>query len=232
MGLQADEVLMKPGLLARTKVRFDSTLKRLITKGLLAVASGFALILILLSPIGELLESTLALHMVVDHNLFMICGILLTYGFDTLLLADSKVSSAAAGCYRTLLSVNARYNKRGLLGVGVAAALAIYWHLPGNFDAAVLNESIHLQMHLSFVLVGSLLFLGYKLLTRKMRGWLIVGVCKPMEIFGAYLLVTPTILYTVYPAADQAIAGAAMVFMCLAVDATIFTNWLCTMFAR
>ena len=140
-------------------MRFDSTLRLLVTKGLFAVASGFALMVILLSPIGEFLESTLALHTVADHNLFLICGIFLTYGFDTLLLADSKISSVAASCYKTLLSVNAHYNRRGLLGLGVAAALAIYWHLPGNFDATVLDEFIHLQMHLLSFWLG-LGFLG------------------------------------------------------------------------
>jgi len=53
-----------------------------------------------------------------------------------------------------------------------------------------------------------------------------------MAIFGAYLLVSQVALYSYFPYYEQAEAGAAMVVMCLASDATIIPLWLRRFFSK
>jgi hypothetical protein len=56
--------------------------------------------------------------------------------------------------------------------------------------------------------------------------------CKAMAIFGACLLVSPIVIYGAFPYPEQAQAGAAMVAMCVASDATIIPLWLRRFFGK
>jgi hypothetical protein len=53
-----------------------------------------------------------------------------------------------------------------------------------------------------------------------------------MAILGAYMLVTPAVLYNYFPHYEQIEAGAAMVAMCLASDATVIPLWLRRLFKK
>jgi cytochrome c oxidase assembly factor CtaG len=108
----------------------------------------------------------------------------------------------------------------------LAAVLTAYWHIPANFDAAVLNENIHIMMHFTFTIVGGLLFIGSGLLTGRMRHVLLLAPGKAMGIFGAFLLFTSLYVYPVYPSPEQTEAGLVMVVMMLMMDLTIVPYWL------
>lgn len=180
----------------------------------------------MLTSFGDYLDTTLTLHMIVQHVFYFAAGFVLTSGADMLILAGSASSAKVSSTYTGLLRINAAYNKRGLLTFLASGILIAYWHLPANFDAAVLNETVHMTMHATFLLVGSLVYVGSKLFTWRVRTFLLLIPSKAMGVFGAYLMFTNSYVYAVYPALQQAECGLAMVVMMLGMDLTLVPYWL------
>jgi cytochrome c oxidase assembly factor CtaG len=197
-----------------------------VKRGLLRVLLGVLLILSMLTPFGESLDSTLTLHMMVQHFFYLAGGFMLASGADLLILGWSKFSDTVTAAYTMLMRANVHFNKRGLVTFVLAAALTAYWHIPANFDAAVLNENVHILMHFTFTIVGGLLFIGAGLLTGRMRHILLLVPGKAMGLFGAFLLFTSAYVYPVYPSPEQSEAGFVMVVMMLVMDLTIVPYWL------
>ena len=193
---------------------------------------GFFCILSMLTPFGESLDSTLTLHMVAQHFFYIAGGFLLASGVDLLLLGASKFSRNLLSIYSGFMKANASINKRGMLTFAIAAVLTAYWHVPANFDAAVLNDNIHIMMHFTFTVVGSLLLIGSGLLTGRMRHVLLLVPGKAMGLFGAFLLFTTAFVYPVYPVAEQTETGLIMVVMMLVMDLTIVPYWLYKYFGK
>jgi len=197
-----------------------------VKKGIFRATLGTLCILSMLTPFGESLDSTLTLHMVVQHFFYLAGGFLIASGADLLILGTSKFSRRITSIYSTLMRINASINKRGLVTFVIAGLLTAYWHIPANFDAAVLNDDIHIMMHFTFTVVGALLFMGAGLLTGRMRHVLLLVPGKAMGIFGAFLMFTMMYVYPVYPGPEQAQAGLVMVVMMLVMDLTIVPYWL------
>ena len=216
---------------AKAWYRYDVSIPWLY-RGLLAVVVASALALSTLTPLNEYLESTLSLHMFVQHFLFIAAGFLFAYGVDSLILAASPLSRMVSQTYTLLLKANSIVNKRGIVGFVIAAMLTAYWHLPASFSTAVLSERVHVEMHATFLIVGSLVFVGSKLLTKRMRHIAPIIVGKAMGLFGAFLLFTPRYVYSVYPVAEQSEAGLGMVIMMIVMDLTIVPYWLYNYFGK
>jgi cytochrome c oxidase assembly factor CtaG len=197
-----------------------------VKRGLFRVLLGIFLILFMLTPFGESLDSTLTLHMVVQHAFYLAGGFLIASGADLLVLGGSKFSKSVTSAYAKLMKFNVGLNPRGVTTFILAALLTAYWHIPAIFDAAVLNDNIHIIMHFTFTIVGGLLFIGSGLLTGRMRHVLLLVPGKAMGIFGAFLLFTTLYVYPVYPIPEQAEAGLVMVVMMLVMDLTIVPYWL------
>ena len=203
-----------------------------IVRGIFRALLGLLLIMAMLTPWGESLDSSLTLHMVVQHAFYLAGGFLIAAGADLLILGSSKFSRAVISTYSQLMRANVRLNKRGLVSFVIAALLAVYWHIPSNFNAAVLNENVHVLMHLTFTVIGGLLFIGSGLLTGRMRHVLLLLPGKAMGIFGAFLLFTTWYVYPVYPLAEQSETGLVMVVMMLVMDLTIVPYWLYKYFGK
>jgi cytochrome c oxidase assembly factor CtaG len=170
--------------------------------------------------------------MTIQHFFYIIGGFLLASGVDLLVLGGSKFSKRLTRLYSDLMKVNASINRRGLVAFAVAGLLTGYWHIPANFDAAVLDNDIHIMMHVTFTFVGSLLFIGAGMLTGRMRHVLLLVPGKAMGLFGAFLLFTPMYVYQVYPASQQTETGFVMVVMMLVMDLTIVPYWLYNYFGK
>jgi cytochrome c oxidase assembly factor CtaG len=197
-----------------------------VQRGLFRILLAMFLVLAMLTSFGHYLDTTLTLHMVVQHLFYLAAGFLLASGADMLVLAGTAISRTVSRTYAGLLRINATYNKKGLLTFFAAGILVAFWHLPANFDAAVLNESVHVVMHTTFLLVGSLIFVGSKLFTWRVRTFLLLVPSKAMGIFGAFLMFTTNIVYDVYPASQQTDCGLVMVAMMLGMDLTLVPYWL------
>lgn len=197
-----------------------------VQRGLIRLLLALLLILLMLTSFGDYLDTTLTLHMILQHAFYLVGGLLLASGTDMLVIAGSAISKKVSRGYSFLLRINATYNKRALLTFLTSGLLVAYWHIPANFDAAVLNEGIHIQMHITFLIVGGLIFIGSKLFTWRVRTFLLLIPSKAMGIFGAFLMFTSGWVYSVYPQWQQAECGLAMVVMMLAMDLTLVPYWL------
>lgn len=203
-----------------------------ILQGLFRWLLGLFLILSMLTPWGESLDSSLTLHMMVQHAFYLAGGFLIASGADLLVLGSSKFSKTITLVYAKLMKANVKVNRRGFVAFTLAAILTVYWHIPAYFDAAVLDENVHILMHFTFTVVGGLLFIGSGLLTGRMRHVLLLLPGKAMGIFGAFLLFTTWYVYPVYPVGEQADTGLVMVVMMLVMDLTIVPYWLYKYFGR
>jgi cytochrome c oxidase assembly factor CtaG len=164
--------------------------------------------------------------LMVSDLLLLLAGYWLASSLNSFLFVRGQSSVSIASVYSSLGSLNKMLNRRGLVSLALALFLIAFWHVPAVLDAALLSYQLHVMMHLCTFFAGVLIFVGFRVLSPNMRLLAYLLGCKGMAIFGAYLLVSPIVVYGSYPFYEQAEAGAAMVAMCVASDATIIPLWL------
>jgi cytochrome c oxidase assembly factor CtaG len=136
------------------------------------------------------------------------------------------LSNFLAGVGSLFSRFNKSLNRKGLVSLSVALLTIAVWYVPAVLNAVLLQFGLHVLMHVSLLFAGVLIYVGFRQLSLGMRLLSYLLGCKGMAIFGAYLLVSPVALYSYFPYPQQAEAGAAMVAMCVASDATIIPLWL------
>ena len=169
--------------------------------------------------------------MVIDL-LLLLAGYCLASSLYSFLSVGRLYSDYLVSICSSLGSLNKALNRRGVVGLALATAIIVLWHVPTILDAALLSYQLHLVMHTSMLFAGLLIYAGFRMLSPNMRLFTYLLGCKGMAIFGAYLLVSPIVVYGSYPFYEQAEAGAAMVAMCVASDATIIPIWLRRYFSK
>lgn len=129
-----------------------------------------------------------------------------------------------------------RVNRRGIPSLVAAVLIIVYWHVPFVLDSALLNFRLHVIMHFSLLVAGSLIFLGAVLLTDRTRKVMSILGCKAMGIFGVFLLVTSgsgySSFYSVYPLNQQAQLGLSMMIMMFIFEGLLIPYWLYQYFNR
>lgn len=203
-----------------------------VSKGLLAIALGSALLASLLTPLGIYLDSSLTLHVVVQQVVFNAAGFLLAYGIDRLTLAASRVFKRIFRTYATMLKANFVVNKGGMMTFAVAALLIAYWYFPGNFNAAVSYAGFGVDQHLTFLVAGGLIFVGAAKLTSRMRQVASIMAGKAIGFLGTLLIIIPIQLYLTYPLSEQTQLGLVMVSLMLVIDMTLVPYWLYSYFGK
>lgn len=200
--------------------------------GLVAVAAGLIVLGSMLSPLEELLGGTLVTHMIVQHFFLLAAGGLVAYGTESLVLVASRLSTKGSWTHPLIRRVNQAVNKYGLLAFLVAAVLIAFWYMPVEFDAATMTANIHLEMHITLVFAGGLIFVGSRFLSKRMKLFAPIVVGKAMGLFGIFLLLTPLTIYAAYPVYEQGQAGTVMVFLMMALDFVIVPVWLYGYFGK
>ena len=170
--------------------------------------------------------------MVAQHFVFVAAGFLFAYGVNSMIWVRSKLSISVCRVYNSMQTFNSWVNRRGLAAFVAAGILIAYWYFPSNFDAAVISERIHVVMHLTFLLAGSLIYGGAKMLPKRTQRIAPIVVGKTMGLAGVLLLLATMQLYTVYPLAQQVDAGVVLVFAMLILDFTLVPLWLYNYFGR
>ncbi|MDA4121245.1 MAG: cytochrome c oxidase assembly protein, partial [Thaumarchaeota archaeon] len=141
-------------------------------------------------PFDDVAEVDLTLHML-QHVLIILAGVMVSY---------------------PLLGRNTLEHERILYlpkaGLVACALLLVFWHLPGSWDAAVINPTIHVAEHLSFLSVGILAGSWLLRLSDSTKiGALLAGFFGHMGY--AVVLISPwsSQVYALYPLSDQVILG-------------------------
>jgi cytochrome c oxidase assembly factor CtaG len=201
-------------------------------RGLIATFFAASMLLSMLTPLSVSLESTLTLHMLVEHFVIIAAGFLLGYGLHSFLFVASRFKKSIAETYRELLKANDVFNRWGVATFIIASALTAYWYLPINFDVAVLNTATHYEMHVTLLVAGLLVYMGSRGLTKGARRIAPIIVGKALGLYGVVLLLTPAYVYAAYPASEQSEAGVVMVVLMLIVDLTVLPLWLYNYFGK
>ena len=220
----------------------DVMLRRGLVRGTILLVLSASLILLLFPPFESLdyvfyvLSSGFSVApevflMVIDL-LLLLAGFWFAGSLNAFLAVGGLYSNSFAAVRSRLGSINKVGNGKGWVSLGLAVGIIVFWHVPAVLDAALLSYTLHLVMHASMFLAGLLIYVGSRGLSPNMRLLTYLLGCKGMAIFGAYLLVSPVVVYGSYPFYEQAEAGAAMVAMCVASDATIIPIWLRRYFSK
>ena len=100
--------------------------------------------------------------------------------------------------------------------VGFIAAIAA-WHIPASYDAALRHQWIHDLEHLSFAVVGALLWLQIvdparrEQLSRKSRAVLVIAVLAAVHLIVHPILLSGGVKYTVYAQQDERLGGISAI---------------------
>ena len=199
--------------------------------GLMAVAAGLIMVGSILSPFGGLLEGTLVTNLM-EHFVFLAAGVLFAYGIESWLLVASRLSSKASRAHGLMGKINLTVNKYGLLTFLAATALIAFWYMPAEFDAATTIAYIHVEMSITMLVAGGMIFVGSRFLTKRMKLIAPIIAGKIMGLYGSFLLLTPLTIYAAYPIYEQAEAGIVMIFLMLGLDFTIVPVWLYGYFGK
>ena len=158
------------------------------------------------SPIGELSEANLSMHMMVQHPLNLIPGLILG-------------RLAAPWVARRPSAVVSMIN---LLCIALASGMLLVWHLPSTVEAAMHGSSVHALMHLSiFLLVG--VPLGIVLTNLGEHGRIaLLAASVPVGILGTIIPYSAPDLYPSYaPWQHRQMAWLMMIAMPLATIALL-----------
>jgi len=143
-----------------------------------------------LPPFDDATEVDLTLHML-QHVVIIVAGALIAYPhYGRRLLRETR------GGLVPVISLIA------------TAALIVYWHLPGPWDAAVLNPAVHFAEHFSFLAVGLLAGSWLLLLSDSGKiGALMAAFFGHMGYAVALISPWSAQVYTLYSLSDQVTAG-------------------------
>jgi cytochrome c oxidase assembly factor CtaG len=221
---------------AMSRLASDSmVVRRRMLHGMILLILSSVLIIAMLSPIEPIdlvyfaLSSGLNVApevlLLVSDMLLLLAGFFIASSLRIFLSVGGLMSSRLMVTSELLSRVNRVVNRKGWPSLAGAALIIAFWHVPANLDAALLDYGLHWIMHVSIFFAGVLIYVGFTRLTLGMRLLTYLLGCKAMLILGAYMLVSPIVVYGSYPYPEQVEAGAAMVAMCLASDATIIPLW-------
>ena len=198
-------------------------LRQHLRAGALKIVLGTILLFLMITPWVEVLEQgNLSFHMLPEHISFAFAGFLTASGVEGVAVGlilrarGSGETTQLSRLYPKVSSLIVRWNKGGLLGLFVVAILLAYWHIPGNFTEAVLREVVHFQMHASFIIVGVMIFMTLKVISRKRALIYTMALGKAMSVFGYWFLSSSDPIYLTYPASQHEVAGLIMVISALA----------------
>jgi cytochrome c oxidase assembly factor CtaG len=206
-------------------------LKPWLLRSVFAISTASVIIFSVITPLGAYLETTLTLN-IAHSYLYAAAGFLVSYGLESLAFVASVFQKRVAEVYRHLLTMNSVLNKWGIAAFVTASLLTAYWYLPANLGAAVRSMTVHFEMHVTLFIVGGLVFVGSRGLTKRARQLAPIILGKAMGLYGGILLLTPSVIYSVYPAPQQSETGVIMEVLMLVLDLTVLPIWLYKYFGK
>ncbi len=184
-------------------------------KSVRLILLGTLIILALLSPPSDFVaDSNLTVHMFQHFGIFS-GGIIFGYGIEkflvTKLVALRKRFYFGFRVYGIITRMNLK--TKGIIFAALIPALVFgYWHVPGNFNLAVANETVHVLEHLLYIVSGSLVGLSIVAIPEKWRGGLLGIGFMQAGMMGSMWVLSPT-YFSLYSAAqNEQMATALMLF--------------------
>ena len=197
--------------------------KNLFQDGLLQIILGNAFILLLTSSTLERYEvQNLFFHIMIEHILYLSIGFLFASGTDSVIKSfkynSSNYQRQILQYYSKYLVLNNRFNPFGMITGLLFLISLFYWHIPSNFDTAVVDLNSHIIMHFSIILSGMFLYSSFKMISRIQSLIFILSIDKTMGVLGFFLASGNSQIYQTYPLSVQMTSGFWMIFMMVGID--------------
>ena len=96
--------------------------------------------------------------------------------------------------------------------------ILFYWHIPSNFDSAIIDLNTHMLMHFSIILSGIFLYTSFKMISRIQSLIFILSIDKTMGVLGFFLAGGNSTIYQTYPISIQMTSGFWMIIMMVGID--------------
>ena len=197
--------------------------KNLFQDGLLQIILGNAFILLLTSSTLERYEvQNLFFHIMIEHILYLSTGFLFASGTDSVIksfkYSSSNYQRQILQYYSKYLVLNNRFNPFGMITGLLFLISLFYWHIPSNFDTAVVDLNSHMTMHFSIILSGIFLYSSFKMISRIQSLIFILSIDKTMGVLGFFLASGNSQIYQTYPLSVQMTSGFWMIFMMVGID--------------
>jgi cytochrome c oxidase assembly factor CtaG len=189
----------------------------------------------------EPLESNLAAHMIVEHTLFFMMGALsilvIEYVLKILVVRENKNKKTIINYGLTsspfvlrlwirLIRRIFTLNRYGILWIGVATGLVIFWHIPALFDFANENREIHVLQHISFIAIGATSLLAIRSLGENSTIFLLFSMAGMMAFTGLVFVILTERIYLFYNISEHNQAGIYMIISSIVLLLGVFPAYI------
>jgi len=183
---------------------------------LLYISSVFSF-LYLYPGVDELEITDMLFHMLVEHFLFISAGFLILSVFEDIItglpIAGSQLMQDLRRLHVWLILANKKINRYGIFGLTTSAAILGFWHIPDILVIGTLDEFLHEIMHISYMVMGGLIYMSVKQISRTKLALILIGFCKVMLWSGLYLSMTDTYVYKLYPLWQHHLVGEVKLWL-------------------
>lgn len=166
------------------------------------------LVLLAVPALRQLLEVSMARHMLVQFPLFMLGGALLAGGLS-------------AGGRRAV----ARWNAHGISGLVATALVLGLLMVPRVLDLALVNPAIELAKCSALVLAGAALRLSWRPAGLVVQGFFLGNVLPMSAVVGQLYIDSPTRVCNAYLLDDQEQLGRWLVWLAVFI-AVVWLGWM------
>lgn len=168
--------------------------------GKIAFRIGLALWLVLTIPsVRSMMESDMALHMLLQFTLLLLAGWLLAKGLP---------EQTRAGLQR--------WNRAGVSGLLMASMILMFWMIPRALDMVLADRVMELAKFLTLLLAGAVLELSWRAAGLIVRGFFLGNVLPMMMVVGWLYVEAPVRICNAYLTGDQLRAGSGLLAMSIA----------------
>lgn len=189
----------------------------------------------------ESLESNLAAHMIAEHTIFFTIGALSILVIEKLLkivvVRENKNNrtitnyglvsgSLVLGLWTQSIRRIFILNRYGILWIGIATGLIIFWHIPALFNFANENREIHVLQHISFIAIGATGLLAIRSLGENSTIFLLFSMAGMMAFTGLVLVILTERIYLFYNISEHNQAGIYMIVSSIVLLLGVFPAYI------
>lgn len=168
--------------------------------GKMAFRIGLALWFVLAMPsVRGMMESDMALHMLLQFPLLLLAGWLLAKGLPVQTRAGLQ-----------------QWNHAGIAGLLMASMILMFWMIPRALDMVLVERTMEFWKFLTLLLAGAALELSWQAAGMIVRGFFLGNVLPMMMVVGWLYVEAPVRICNAYLTSDQLRAGSGLLAMSIA----------------
>ena len=159
----------------------------------------FMLIILAVPAMRKMMESDMALHMLLQFPLILLAGWLL-----------------ARGLPQQTRSGLQKWNHAGIAGLLMASMVLMFWMIPRALDMVLSDSTMEFWKFLTLLLAGAALELSWQVAGMIVRGFFLGNVLPMMMVVGWLYIEAPVRICNAYLTNDQLRAGSGLLALAVA----------------